>query len=119
LTIWDGRRESLRKQFVALAFFYRKTLNIMPYKVKVDRDLCIGAASCTAVSPNAFDLDSEGKAVIKKKDGTSTSDWVNGADIDAAQDEVVNAAKSCPVDAIIIVEVDDAGNEVRQIWPAK
>lgn len=91
----------------------------MPYKVKVDRELCIGAASCTAVSPNAFDLDSEGKAVIKHKDGTSTSDWVSGDNINAPQEEVMNAAKSCPVDAIIIVEVDAAGNEVRQIWPAK
>lgn len=91
----------------------------MGFKVKVDRELCIGAASCTAVSPNAFDLDSEGKAVIKKKDGTSTSDWVNGADINAPQEELVNAGKSCPVDAIIITEVDDQGNEIRQIWPAK
>ncbi len=39
----------------------------MPYKVKVDRDLCIGAASCVAVAPKTFELDNEGKAVIKKK----------------------------------------------------
>lgn len=91
----------------------------MPYKVKVDRDLCIGAASCTAVSPNVFDLDGEGKAVIKKKDATSTSDWVHQADIDAPAEEVLNAAKSCPVDAIVIVEVDEVGNEVKQVWPAK
>ena len=89
------------------------------YKVKVDRELCIGAASCTAVSPNAFDLDSEGKAVIKHKDGTSTSDWVNEVDINAPHEELINAAKSCPVDAIVIVEVDDAGNEIKQVWPAK
>ena len=89
------------------------------YKIKVDRELCIGAASCTAVSPNAFDLDSEGKAVIKNKNGTSTSDWTNEADINAPHEEILNAAKSCPVDAIVIVEVDDAGNELRQIWPAK
>ncbi len=89
----------------------------MALKVKVDRSLCIGAASCVAVAPNTFELDSEGKAVIKKKDGSMTSDFVNYADIADEEANILNAAKSCPVDAIIIVEVDDQGNEVRQIWP--
>lgn len=91
----------------------------MGYKVKVDRELCIGAASCTAVSPTVFDLDGEGKAVIKKKDGTSSSDWTAEEDTSGNHDEIVNAAKSCPVDAIVIVEVDEQGNEIRQIWPSK
>ncbi len=89
----------------------------MPYKVKVDREMCIGAASCVAVAPQAFDLDSEGKAVIKKKDGTMTSDFVNYADINDTEQNILNASKSCPVNAIIIVEVDEAGNEVKQVWP--
>ena len=88
------------------------------YKVKVDRDLCIGAASCSAVAPAAFDLDSEGKAVIKKKDGTSTSDFVKYEDINDTDVNIMNAAKSCPVNAIVIVEVDDQGNEIKQVWPA-
>lgn len=78
-------------------------------KVKVDRSLCIGAATCVAIAPNTFELDSEGKAVIKKKDGTTTSD---------SETNILNAAKSCPVSAIIIVEVDEKGNEIRQIWPS-
>lgn len=90
----------------------------MPLKVKVDRSLCIGAASCVAVAPNTFELDSEGKAVIKKKDGTMTSDFVNYADINDTETNIEHAAKSCPVNAIIIVEVDDKGNEVRQVWPS-
>lgn len=89
----------------------------MALKVKVDRDLCIGAASCVAVAPNTFELDNEGKAVIKKKDGTMTSDYVNYADISDTEDNILNSAKSCPVDAIIIVEVDDQGKEIRQVWP--
>ena len=89
----------------------------MPYKVKVDRELCIGAASCVAVAPNTFELDSEGKAVIKKKDGTMTSDFVNYSDINDEEVNILNASKSCPVNAIIIVEVDEQGNEVRQVWP--
>lgn len=89
----------------------------MPYKVKVDRDLCIGAASCVAVAANTFDLDSEGKAVIKKKDGTMTSDFVNYSDINDNETNIFNAARSCPVNAIVIVEVDENGNEIKQIWP--
>jgi len=87
------------------------------YKVKVDRELCIGAASCVAVAPNAFDLDSEGKAVIKKKDGSQTSDFVNYSDINDNEANILNAAKSCPVNAIVIVEVDEQGKEIKQIWP--
>lgn len=89
----------------------------MPYKVKVDRDLCIGAASCVAVAANTFDLDGEGKAVIKKKDGTMTSDFVNYSNINDNETNIFNAAKSCPVNAIVIVEVDENGNEIKQIWP--
>lgn len=90
----------------------------MPYKVKVDRSACIGAASCVAVAPNTFDLDGEGKAVIKKKDGTSTSDFVSYSDINDDETNVMHAAKSCPVNAIIIVEVDEQGNEIKQVWPS-
>lgn len=86
-------------------------------KVKVDRTLCIGAASCVAVAPNTFELDSEGKAVIKKKDGSTTSDLVNYSDINDTETNILNAAKSCPTNAIIIVEVDEQGNEIRQVWP--
>jgi ferredoxin len=89
----------------------------MPYKVKIDRATCIGAASCVAVAPNAFDLDAEGKAAIKKKDGTMSSDFVNFSDIAEEEQPIMHAAKSCPVHAIIVVEVDDKGNEIKQVWP--
>lgn len=89
----------------------------MPLKVKVDRSLCIGAASCVAVAPNAFELDSEGKATVKKKDGTATSDFVNFSDINDNPQTIDHAARSCPVNAIVIVEVDEKGNEIKQVWP--
>ncbi|MBI2074331.1 MAG: ferredoxin [Candidatus Levybacteria bacterium] len=89
----------------------------MALKVKVDRILCIGAASCVAVAPNTFEMDSEAKAVSKKKDGSMTSEYVNYSDINDNEENILNAAKSCPVNAIVIVEVDDQGNEVKQIWP--
>lgn len=86
------------------------------YRVKVDRTLCIGAASCVAVAPNTFELDAEGKAVIKKKDGSVTSDFVNGEDIADEQVNVEHAAKSCPVNAIIIESQDEQGNW-KPVWP--
>ena len=89
----------------------------MPLKVKVDRALCIGAASCVAVAPATFELDSEGKAVIKKKDGSMTSDAVAYSDINDTEVNILNAGKSCPTNAIVIVEVDEQGNEIRQVWP--
>ncbi len=89
----------------------------MALKVKVDRTLCIGAASCVAVAPQTFELDPEGKAVIKKKDGNTTSEFVNYSDINDDSQNILNASKSCPVNAIVIVEVDDQGKEIRQVWP--
>ena len=87
------------------------------YKVKVDRDLCIGAGSCVAVAPKVYELDEEGKAVFLKKDGTKTSDLTNYEDLNDTEQNILNSAKSCPVNAIVIVEVDDQGNEIRQVWP--
>ncbi len=88
-------------------------------KVKVDHSLCIGTAACAAVAPNVFDLNDEGKSVIKKKDGTSTADFTAFSEIHDTQENIQNAAKSCPVDSIVIVEVDEKGNELRQVWPTK
>ena len=88
------------------------------YQVKVDRSLCIGAASCAAVAPNTFEMDNEGKAVVKKKDGTTSSEYVGFDQISDEQVNIENAAKSCPVNAIVIIEVDDTGKEIRQVWPS-
>lgn len=88
------------------------------YRVKVDRTLCIGAASCTAVAPKAFALDHEGKSVIKKKDGTTTTEFVEFEDINDSAENILAAAKVCPVNAIAIEEVDEKGTVIRQIWPA-
>lgn len=66
-------------------------------KVVVDRDACIGAASCVAIAPDVFDLDEDGKAYVKTIKGTDG-------------DTILEAAKSCPVDAIKVY--DDGGNQI-------
>lgn len=74
-------------------------LQIGKYKIKVVKELCIGAASCVAISPNIFQLDSENKAVI-----------LNGQDV---PENIVMAAQSCPTKAIIITDTETN----KQIWP--
>ena len=81
-------------------------------RVKVDRELCIGAASCIALLPEVFELDEEGKAIIKKLRGNPTSDWTDYKDLPAEAQMILAAAKSCPTNAIIIE--DDEG---KQIYP--
>jgi len=66
-----------------------------PVKVRnlkfwVDRNLCIGAATCVAVAPKTFELDTEAKAVV-----------INSTDEETDQ-IIIDAAKACPVAAIII-----------------
>src|SRR3989344_5889659 len=39
------------------------------YRIKVDRNLCIGAASCVALAMKTFALDSENKAIVLDMDG--------------------------------------------------
>ena len=76
-------------------------VKIRNLKMYVDRDLCIGAATCVAIAPQTFVLDSEAKAII-----LATAD--NDAD-----SVIIDAAKGCPVAAIIIE--DEQG---KKIFPA-
>lgn len=66
-------------------------------KIFIDRDLCIGAASCVAIAPGVFALDDENKAVVINE---------NGAD----SETIILAAQSCPTRAIILY--DEAGNQI-------
>ena len=68
-------------------------------KVRVDRDLCLGAGNCIAIAPTVFEFDAERKAIVL--DSPSVDD-----------DTLMEAAESCPFDAIIVE--DDQG---RQIYP--
>ncbi len=68
-------------------------------RVRVDRDLCIGVGNCVAIAPTAFKLDEENKAVV-----------LEPASVDG--DTLLEAAESCPVQAIILE--DDEG---KQLYP--
>jgi len=81
----------------------------------VDRELCIGAASCVAVYPEVFQLDDENKAVILQKSGIRTSEKtdVDLLDVSKVDDDLLLlAAQSCPTAAIFLY--DETG---KQVYP--
>lgn len=70
------------------------------YKIVIDRNLCIGAATCVAVAPKAFQLDSEAKAIVLPSSSEEN------------EQTIIDAAKSCPVAAIKVS--DQTG---KQLYP--
>lgn len=66
-------------------------------RIEIKRDICIGAATCSAIAPDVFDLDEEMKAIVKNPAG-------------ADDVTIMEAAQSCPTLAIYIY--DDAGTQV-------
>ena len=64
-------------------------------KVRVERELCIGAGNCVALAPTVFEFDEENKATVL--DPSSVDD-----------DTLLEAAESCPENAIIVE--DDEGH---------
>jgi ferredoxin len=62
-------------------------------EVTVDRALCIGSGDCVDTAPDVFQLDEEDKAVVVDPDG-------------AATDDVIEAARNCPVSAIFVAGED-------------
>lgn len=73
---------------------------IRNWTMRIDRDLCIGAATCVALAPKAWALDDEAKAIILDTSEEETDEML------------MEAAKSCPVMAIFIT--DENG---KQLYP--
>ena len=69
-------------------------------KIEVDRELCIGVASCIGVAPEAYELDEEQIAIV-------LDDWTTLSD-----DTLFASAESCPVNAIFLYDKDN-----KQIYP--
>jgi len=73
-------------------------VRIRNLKVWIDRDLCIGAATCVAIAPKTFNLDSEAKAIILD---TATEE---------SDETIIEAARACPTVAIFIE--DEKGQRI-------
>lgn len=68
-------------------------------KIVIDRDLCIGAATCVTIAPGTFQMDDENKAILVNAEGDDA-------------ETILMGAESCPTKAIFLY--DEAG---EQIYP--
>ncbi len=69
-------------------------------KITVDREECISDGLCADEAPATFEMDDENIAVVKDPPGDD-------------EETIVNAARSCPVDAIIVID-EETG---KQLYP--
>ncbi|MDD5109736.1 MAG: ferredoxin [Patescibacteria group bacterium] len=84
-------------------------------KIVVDRNLCIGAATCVVTAGTVFELDGENKAVILQQGGTKNSGPAKRAvlkDAAVADATILAAAQSCPTRAIFLYDAAE-----KQIFP--
>ena len=65
-------------------------------KVKVNKDACIGCGACASICPDVFELNDEGLSEAKVEEVK-----------DELQDEVRDAADSCPTGAIEVNEGEE------------
>jgi ferredoxin len=68
-------------------------------KIVIDRDLCIGAASCLAVASTVYELDGETKAIVTGPDAVDDA-------------TLLMSAESCPTKAILLFD-----KEGKQVYP--
>jgi ferredoxin len=92
-----------------------KPKKISRYRIIIDRNLCIGAATCVALEPKVFQLDKENKAVlIDPQDPAKThNEFVYEVNGGFEKESILMAAKSCPTNAIIVMD-EETG---KQIYP--
>lgn len=62
-------------------------------RLEIDRDLCVGFGDCIDVAPDAFELDDEDVAVFTRPEETP-------------REELLEACRACPVDAITARDED-------------
>jgi ferredoxin len=75
-------------------------------RVKVDEDLCIGAASCVTIAPETFQLNVENKAFVydhsREPGGSTYERWLEVTEEE--KENILLAAQSCPTLAIFIFD---------------
>ena len=72
-------------------------------KVKVNKDACIGCGACAAICDEVFEINDEGLSEVKvEEDNKEKEEFVSVKE--ELQDEVRDAADSCPTGAIEVEE---------------
>lgn len=86
----------------------------MKLTIKVDPDLCIGAASCVTIAPDTFFLNEENKAEVLDH-GEAPDGPTYERVVEVTEDEkenIILAAQSCPTLAVFILDEEGA-----QLYP--
>ncbi len=65
----------------------------MALTIKIDEDECIGCGECAEAAPGTFEVNDDNIATVKDPGGDE-------------EDTIIEAAKSCPVEAIIVTNAD-------------
>ncbi|MBI2476898.1 ferredoxin [Candidatus Uhrbacteria bacterium] len=85
----------------------------MKIRIKVDEDLCIGAASCVTIKPDVFQLNAENKAIVLDPEDCQTETYERWLEVTQEQyEQILLAAQSCPTLAIFLF--DESG---KQLFP--
>lgn len=72
----------------------------MPYTIRIERDDCIGAATCIDCAPNVFRLDDEDIAEVTNPTGDP-------------DESVAAAAQDCPMQCIYLIDAKTG----EQVYP--
>ncbi len=83
-------------------------LKTLVVKIQHDRPNCIGCAACTAVAPEFWSMNEDGKSDLKgAKPSASASGWTE-LEIEEKDFELnKSAAEACPVNVIHILKNGD------------
>lgn len=72
-------------------------------KVKVNKDACIGCGACAAICDEVFEINDEGLSEVKVEENSENKEEFVSVKTEL-QDEVRDAADSCPTGAIEVEE---------------
>ena len=76
----------------------------MPFKIEHDKANCIGCGACTAVCSQFFEMEGDKSHLIGSKAGGPYSGGEELEVADKDQPKVLEAAKSCPVNVIHVLD---------------
>ncbi len=68
--------------------------NELPYRIEIDRSICMGSGVCVVYAPETFDIDDETRAVVQDAAGNP-------------QAQIEAAVAGCPTGAIKFVRTAD------------
>lgn len=83
----------------------KRTLN-----VRVDENLCIGAAACVVVAADYYQLNDEGKAEVVENGEMRGYEYTLKGLSNEQVENIIEGAKSCPTKAVFIK--DEQGNQL-------